>query len=339
MDRQVMHVGATLTMLAMSVSVALSPVARADTGPEVSDEWLYEEVVWIEVYTPEEIIEMVEDFDIDWIGLSERIADALESFSWEDLAEIRPYAEDALAYLRSIPGTEPYTAWLEQRLDYLDVADIMVQMPPPPPPRRRRVYVHRRHEPPVSRRPEPPARKPSRPEPRRAPDPEAWQRILKGRPEPTGAEELIPALKGTFKEEGVPPEWVWLAEVESSLNPKARSPRGAAGLFQFMPATARRFGLRTRPVDERLSPEKSARAAAQYLRYLHEKFGTWPLALAAYNAGEGRVGKLLKKHGADDFDAIAPYLPVETQMYVPKAIATVAMRENVDPLLLPAPIG
>ena len=86
-----------------------------------------------------------------------------------------------------------------------------------------------------------------------------------------------------------------MAEVESSLNPAARSPVGALGLFQLMPATARRFGLHTGFFDERKNPEKSARAAAQYLKFLYHTMGSWPLALAAYNAGEGRVGKLVKR--------------------------------------------
>jgi membrane-bound lytic murein transglycosylase D len=148
---------------------------------------------------------------------------------------------------------------------------------------------------------------------------------------------MIPALKQAFVEEGVPPEWVWLAEVESSLNPRARSPSGAVGLFQFMPGTARRFGLQTGFPDERMYPTKSARAAAQYLKVLHRQFGSWPLAIAAYNAGEGCVGRTLKKNGGGNFDEVADDLPLQTQMYVPKVMATVALREGVNPASLPPP--
>ena len=123
----------------------------------------------------------------------------------------------------------------------------------------------------------------------------------------------------------------------SSFDPEAQSPAGARGLFQFMPATAKRFGLSTFPFDERTHPQKSARAAARYLRFLHGRFGDWPLALAAYNAGEGRIARELEKSKRRSFDAIADRLPAETRFYVPKVLATVAARENVDPFALPAP--
>jgi membrane-bound lytic murein transglycosylase D len=126
----------------------------------------------------------------------------------------------------------------------------------------------------------------------------------------------------------VPTELVWLAEVESSFDPSARSPAGAVGLFQLMPATAKSLDLSLWPWDERRNPEKSARAAAVYLRSLHKRFDDWPLALAAYNAGEGRVSDLLRKRKARSFDAISDALPAETQMYVPKVEATVLKREG-----------
>ena len=154
---------------------------------------------------------------------------------------------------------------------------------------------------------------------------------------PKNAKALVPALKDAFRSEGVPAPWVWLAEVESTMNPSAKSPVGAVGLYQFMVPTAQRFGLQTSPVDERLVPEKSAHAAAKYLKVLHKQFNSWPLALAAYNAGEGRVGRLLKSSSVKTFEGIESSLPVETQMYVPKVMATVALREGVDPEKLPAP--
>ena len=144
----------------------------------------------------------------------------------------------------------------------------------------------------------------------------------------TGRRAILPRLREIFVQEGVPGEWVWIAEVESGLNPRAVSRAGAAGLFQLMPATARRFGLSTGLRDERLAPAKSAAAAARYLRLLRAEFGCWPLALAAYNAGEGRVRRTLAACGADSFEAIAAHLPGETRAYVPKVMATVSLRED-----------
>jgi membrane-bound lytic murein transglycosylase D len=146
---------------------------------------------------------------------------------------------------------------------------------------------------------------------------------------------LVPVLKPIFIQNGVPGELVWLAEVESSFNPRAKSPAGARGLFQFMPATAEEYGLRTRPIDQRLDPEKSADAASKYLRKLYGRFGDWPLAIAAYNAGGGRVNSTLRKHGGESFEDIASHLPRETRMYVPKVFAAMAVREGISPDALP----
>src|ERR1043165_6222904 len=145
-----------------------------------------------------------------------------------------------------------------------------------------------------------------------------WLARVRGRPLPPRAAELMPRLRAAFDAEGVPPELAWLAEAESSMNPGARSPVGAKGLFQFMPDTAKAMGLSTFLPDDRTSPEKSARAAARYLKVLHGKFDNWALALAAYNAGEGRVRRTLTAKKATTFTAIADALPAETQMYVPK---------------------
>ena len=134
----------------------------------------------------------------------------------------------------------------------------------------------------------------------------------------------------------MPPEQVWIAEVESSFDPRVRSPAGAAGLFQLMPATAQRYGLHTAwPWDQRLAPEPSARAAAHYLRDLHGEFKDWRLALAAYNAGEGTVQTLLQRRKVHSFDAIATGLPAETQMYVPRVEATLLRREGLKLAALP----
>jgi membrane-bound lytic murein transglycosylase D len=89
--------------------------------------------------------------------------------------------------------------------------------------------------------------------------------------------------------------------------------------------------------DERSHPEKSARAAAQYLRQLHGRFGSWPLALAAYNGGQGRVSRTLKKQNATTFEEIADALPAETRMYVPKVLATIEVRAGIAPEKIAAP--
>ena len=159
---------------------------------------------------------------------------------------------------------------------------------------------------------------------------QVWLRKLSGRPAPARAAALLPDLKRAFRAEGVPAELVWQAEAESSFNPDARSPVGAAGLYQFMPATAQQFGLSLSPEDERLDAIKNARAAAKYLKLLRARFGNWPLAFAAYNCGEGRVSKTLRNTGGRTFDDIHDKLPAETRMYVPKIAALVQIRENAD---------
>ena len=159
---------------------------------------------------------------------------------------------------------------------------------------------------------------------------QVWLRKLADRPAPARAAALLPDLKRAFRAEGVPPQLVWQAEAESTFNPAARSPAGAAGLYQFMPATAQQFGLRLSPEDERLNAVKNARAAAKYLKMLHGRFGDWPLAFAAYNCGEGRISKTLRSTGGKTFDDIHDQLPAETRMYVPKIAALVQIRENAD---------
>jgi membrane-bound lytic murein transglycosylase D len=206
---------------------------------------------------------------------------------------------------------------LQNRLDYLEVAEELLR---------------RMQRPPPTRRPAPPPAAPT-PEAQRS----VWDKQLEKRPLPPGAQTYVPRLKPIFTSQGAPPSLVWLAEVESSFNPRARSPAGAAGLFQFMPATARSLGLTLSPEDERLHPEKSGRAAGKYLQYLWRRFGDWRLALAAYNAGETRVANLLSQHRTRSYYTIAPKLPAETQLYVPKIEATLRKRERVSLTSLPLP--
>ena len=155
-------------------------------------------------------------------------------------------------------------------------------------------------------------------------------RRLQVRARPPQAERYVSLLQPVFVAGGVPGSLVWLAEVESGFNPISRSPAGARGLFQLMPATARELGLRTTLPDERTDPAKSAQAAARLLHGLHAKFGDWPLALAAYNAGAGRVQRTLAKQRARTFAEIADALPLETRLYVPKVLAVLQVRAGVS---------
>lgn len=124
-----------------------------------------------------------------------------------------------------------------------------------------------------------------------------------------------------LKKAGLPPELLYLVMTESEYKYDAVSHSGAAGLWQFMPATARKYGLEVSYwVDERFDPEKSTRAAVRYLGDLYRWFGDWDLALAAYNRGEGGIGRDLQWSRSTDFDSLADRnaLPQETHFYVPK---------------------
>ena len=226
-----------------------------------------------------------------------------------DLAALKDGAKAVIPVLDAHEETKPYAAWLRSRLDYFEVAEQFRKDQPPP-------------------KLDEPARRAPNPSP--AIEQKIWKQQLSDREWPKGAAELVPKLKPIFAAQQVPEQLVWVAEVESGFNPDARSPVGAAGLFQLMPETAKSLGLRRWPFDQRYQPEPSAQAAAKYLRQLHSQFGDWRLALAAYNAGEGRVRGLLNRNQVRNFDSIATQLPAETQMYVPKVEATILRREGVS---------
>jgi membrane-bound lytic murein transglycosylase D len=134
-----------------------------------------------------------------------------------------------------------------------------------------------------------------------------------------------------FREEGVPEDVVWLGQVESTWRPTARSWAAASGLWQFIPGTGSRFGLRqTAYVDERNSFEKATRASAQYLKWLHNRFGNWELAMAAYNTGEGNIDRAISRAGVADFWAIYPYIAQETRNYVPNILAVILIAKNPE---------
>ena len=112
----------------------------------------------------------------------------------------------------------------------------------------------------------------------------------------------LPMIKEVFREYGLPEDLAYLAMVESGFNPNACSPAGACGMWQFIKGTGLRYGLVINGnVDERRDPEKSTRAAAQYLLDLYKQFGSWYLAAASYNCGERRVQKELRKSNYTEF--------------------------------------
>jgi membrane-bound lytic murein transglycosylase D len=128
-------------------------------------------------------------------------------------------------------------------------------------------------------------------------------------------------IRGVLQKQGLPEDLAYTAMIESGYNPLAVSRVGAKGMWQFMPGTARRYGLRVDHwVDERLDPEKSTVAAAAYLRDLHGMFGSWTLAQAAYNAGEVTVLRAIRATGSKDFWTLARsrYLRRETKDFVPQ---------------------
>src|SRR5438132_1570928 len=133
---------------------------------------------------------------------------------------------------------------------------------------------------------------------------------------------------------GVPPSLALLPVIESGFYPTARGRRGERGLWQLRRATARRFGLVVNAHrDDRVQPERATRAAAQYLRLLHDRYGDWPLALAAYNAGERRVDRALARDPEASFWRLAErgYLPRSSRDYVPRFFAVVRVAGEQEP--------
>jgi len=258
-----------------------------------------------------------------------------------DMTRVRRLAETVLPLLEEYEETADLAPWLRTRLDYFDVADLLAQEPPalptsPTPPPGTNTPASSPATNTAGTVTVNPGTNNTAPKQvtQRAPNPAAsrqrtaWQKLLSKRPATPAAEAFARELKPVFQQAGVPPELVWLAEVESSFNPEATSPAGAVGLYQLMPATARSLGLSTSLPDERRQPAKAARAAATYLGKLHKRFGDWRLALAAYNVGEGRIRRTLDQKKATSFDEISSFLPAETQMYVPKFEAVLRRREN-----------
>ena len=148
----------------------------------------------------------------------------------------------------------------------------------------------------------------------------------------------IPAVKKILAQYNIPPEFLYLAMAESNFSNRAYSKKRAAGLWQFMPRTAKELGLKIDEyVDERRDPVKSTEAAAKYLTRLHKKFGKWYLAAIAYNCGGGRLSKAIKKAKSDNLNILLnkkkKYLPFESRMYIRKILAF-ALIGNDDKFLL-----
>jgi hypothetical protein len=154
--------------------------------------------------------------------------------------------------------------------------------------------------------------------------------------------KYLPSMTDILVREGLPAELAYLPLIESGYRPQAVSPAGAAGPWQFIPETGRRYGLRIDAlVDERRDPIKSTHAASAYLKDLHEMFGDWELSLAAYNSGEYRVARILaNKKDVDDFWDMRErgYLPSETSAYVPSFLAAVQIARAPEDYGFSAPI-
>jgi len=141
-------------------------------------------------------------------------------------------------------------------------------------------------------------------------------------------DQLRPVVEPILQNEGIPLELASVAVVESGGRTDALSAKGARGLWQLMPDTARRYGLMVSASrDDRLDAEKSTRAAARYLRDLYQQFGSWPLALAGYNAGEQALQRAVERAGSSDFLQLSSLrlLPQETRNYVPAVLSAMQL--------------
>ncbi len=143
-------------------------------------------------------------------------------------------------------------------------------------------------------------------------------------------------IRNKLRARGMPEELLYLAGIESGFQTRATSTRSAAGVWQFMGPTAEQYGLRVNEyVDERRDPIRATDAALDYLQYLHDRYGSWYLAAAAYNAGPGRVDRALRRSDAAAGDEavfweIQHHLPRETREYVPKVIAATMLANEAE---------
>lgn len=148
----------------------------------------------------------------------------------------------------------------------------------------------------------------------------------------------IPMLRKMISESEIPHSFLYLAMIESGLSNHAKSHVSAVGMWQFMKETARIYGLRIdRYVDERRDPIASTKAAISYLKHLKNRFGKWYLAAMAYNCGESRLSRAIKKAGTDDLSVLIDpnkkYLPLETRFFIRKILAAAFIAQDSDFLL------
>lgn len=154
------------------------------------------------------------------------------------------------------------------------------------------------------------------------------------------SEHYLPYARSIFRDRGLPEELAYLPFIESGFNPRAYSHAGAAGMWQFMPFTGRKYGLRVDNwMDERRDPYRATIAAADYLEFLYSLFGDWTLALAAYNCGEGKMLRAVEVTGGRNFFEVAERnhmlsgsarLRQETMDYVPRFMAMMKIAENLE---------
>ncbi len=224
-----------------------------------------------------------------------------------ELAPLRDVASAALPLLDQHAETQPYAAWLRTRLDYLAVADTLKFAIPPP-----------NLELPPSANPTPTAER------------RAWEKRLQLEDLPPEASVYVAQLKPIFVAEGVPPELVWLAEVESGFDTLARSPIGAMGLFQLMPDTARNpSGCLCCLGDQRHQFEKNGRAAAKFLKEPLCRISRLAVDPCRVQRRGGTVYRtFLMKYGAHSYDEMRPIFPPKPNN-VPKVEATIQRREGV----------
>lgn len=145
--------------------------------------------------------------------------------------------------------------------------------------------------------------------------------------------KYLPLMQRELKEAGLPQDLAYLAMIESGFNQKAYSRADASGLWQFIPGTGTLYNLEmNRYLDERRDAEKSTKAAVKFLSELYDSFGDWHLAVAAYNAGPGKISKGIEKYNVNDFWTLAEYdyLAMETKRYVPKLIAAIIIAKNPE---------
>lgn len=144
---------------------------------------------------------------------------------------------------------------------------------------------------------------------------------------------FIPLMKEIFKGKNLPEDLVYVAMIESGFNPYAVSWAKAVGPWQFMPSTGKKYGLKIDWwIDERKDPVKSTYAAAEHLKDLHNLFGSWPLALASYNAGAGKIQRAVLRTRSEDFWDISAsrHIRRETKNYVPKYMAATIIAKNPE---------